>query len=60
MNLEDKQADLERISELSKIVNDVLYASPSFNTKKLFIENDIYHRLPQEITILDGVQKMPM
>ncbi len=57
MNPEDRKGDLERITELSHIVNGVVCSSPTPNIVKLFSEDDIYHKLPQEVTILGETQK---
>ena len=57
MGSEDKPKDLERITELIQIINGIVYTSSSSSTIKLFAENDIYHRSPQEVTILDSIQK---
>ena len=57
MNLKGKSTDLERITELSHIVNDMTVSSSNSSIVKLFHEEDIYHRFSQEVTILGNIHK---
>lgn len=57
MNLKGKSTDLERITELSHIVNGMAFSSSNSNIIKLFREKDIYKRFSQEVTILGDTQK---
>jgi hypothetical protein len=54
MNPGNISKDLERITELSYIVNGKTYFS---DTTRLFNENDIYRKYTQEITILKGIER---
>jgi hypothetical protein len=56
MNLESKQTDLGRIYELMRIVNEGIGYSDS-ETKRVFKEEDIYRKKPQEVTILGSIKK---